>query len=123
MDERSRGRAPMLRILIATITTAALAAAPAVAASVHTTLRVAAPAGLGAEVGTVTIKDSQQGAIIMLDLHGVPPGQRGMHVHEKGSCAVSTGPDGKPIPAGAAGGHFDPARSGRHMGSEGQASR
>jgi superoxide dismutase, Cu-Zn family len=109
----------MPRILLASIAAAALVAPPAFAATVHTTLRVATPAGPGAEVGTATIQDSPQGAIITLDLHGVPPGQRGMHVHQNGSCAASIGPDGKPIPAGAAGPHFDPARTGRHMGPEG----
>jgi len=114
----------MPRILLAyftlvSFTAAALVAAPAIAATVRTTLHVATPAGPGAEVGTATINDSPQGAMITLDLHGLPPGQRGMHVHENGSCAASTGPDGKPVPAGAAGGHYDPARTGRHMGPEG----
>jgi Cu-Zn family superoxide dismutase len=114
----------MPRILLASVslacfTAAALVAAPAFAATVRTTLHVATPAGPGAEVGTATINDSPQGAMITLDLHGLPPGQRGMHVHQNGSCAASKGPDGKPVPAGAAGAHFDPARTGRHMGPEG----
>jgi Cu-Zn family superoxide dismutase len=107
------------RNLLASVTAAALVAAPAFAATVHTTLRVATPTGPGAEVGTVTIKDSPQGALITVDLHGVPPGQRGMHLHQNGSCAPSTGLDRKPIPAGAAGPHFDPAGTGRHLGPEG----
>ena len=53
----------MPRILLASVTAAALAAAPAFARTVQTTLRVATPAGLGAEVGTVTIKDSPRGAM------------------------------------------------------------
>jgi len=110
----------MPRIFLASVTAAALAAAPTFAATVQTTLRVATPAGPGAKVGTVTIKDSPRGAMTTLDLHGVPPGQRGMHVHQNGSCAASAGPDGKLVPAGAAGPHFDPARTGRHMGPEGQ---
>ena len=68
----------------------------------------------------MTITDSPQGARIVLDLHGLPSGQRGFHVHEKGSCAPSKGPDGKLVPAGAAGGHLDPAGTGRHMGPESQ---
>jgi superoxide dismutase, Cu-Zn family len=67
----------------------------------------------------VTIADSPQGARITLDLHRLPAGQRGFHVHEKGSCAASKAPDGKPIPAGAAGGHYDPAGTSHHMGPEG----
>ena len=111
----------MPRILLASIAaTPLLVAAPTLAATVHTTLQLATPEGPGAEVGSVMIMDSPQGARIMLDLHGLPPGQRGFHVHENGSCATSKGPDGKLVPAGAAGAHFDPAGTGRHMGPEGQ---
>jgi Cu-Zn family superoxide dismutase len=109
----------MPRFLLASVA-AALAPALALAATVQTTLRLATPAGLGAEVGSVTISDSPQGARITLNLHGLPPGQRGLHVHQNGSCAPSMGPDGKLVPAGAAGPHFDPAGTGRHMGPEGQ---
>jgi len=109
----------MPRLLLAAVAAASLVAAPALAATVETTLQRATPTGPGAPVGTVTIADSPQGAVITLDLHGLPPGQRGMHVHEKGSCAVATGPDGRPVPAGAAGPHYDPGRTGRHMGPEG----
>ena len=110
----------MPRILLASLVAAALAPAPTLAATVHTTLQLATPTGPGAEVGSVTITDSPQGVRIMLDLHGLPSGQRGFHVHEKGSCAASKGPDGKPVPAGAAGGHYDPGETGHHMGPEGQ---
>jgi len=110
----------MPRILLASVAAAALMVGPARAATVRTTLQVATPTGPGAELGTVTIMDSPQGAAITLNLHSLPPGERGMHIHQSGSCAVSTGPDGKPVPAGAAGGHFDPAGTGRHMGPEGQ---
>jgi superoxide dismutase, Cu-Zn family len=110
----------MPRILLAFLAAAALAPVPALAATVRTVLQLATPAGSGAEVGSVTITDSAEGARIVLDLHGLPPGERGFHVHEHGSCAPSKGPDGKPVPAGAAGGHYDPAGTGRHMGPEGQ---
>jgi superoxide dismutase, Cu-Zn family len=110
----------MPRLLLACFAAAALAPAPTLAATLHTTLQLATTAAPGAEVGSVTITDSPQGAKIMLDLHGLPPGQRGFHVHQEGSCAASRGPDGKLVPAGAAGPHFDPARTGRHMGPEGQ---
>src|SRR5262245_3281905 len=107
----------MLRALLAAA--AALLSTPAFAATVHTMLQMATPSGPGADVGMVTITDSAQGAQIALDLHGVPPGERGLHVHQNDSCAASLGPDGKVIPAGAAGGHYDPAKTGHHMGPEG----
>lgn len=110
----------MPRILLASIAAVALAAGPALAATVHTTVQVATPTGPGAALGTVTITDSPQGAVITVDLHSLPPGQRGMHIHERGSCAPSKGADGNPVAAGAAGGHFDPAGTDHHMGPEGQ---
>lgn len=109
----------MPRILVASVTAAALMAAPALATTLHTTLHLATPTGSGADVGTATITDSPKGAIVALDLRHVPPGERGLHVHQNGSCGPSTGPDGKPVPAGAAGPHYDPAGTGRHMGPMG----
>jgi Cu-Zn family superoxide dismutase len=110
----------MHRILLASVAATVLGAGPALAATVHTTLQLTTPTGPGAEVGSATISDSPQGAMITLNLHGLPPGQRGLHVHQNGSCAVSAGPDGKPVLAGAAGPHFDPAATGHHLGPEGQ---
>jgi Cu-Zn family superoxide dismutase len=110
----------MSRFLLVSVAAAALAAAPTLAATVHTTLQLATPTGPGADVGTATITDSPKGARIALDLHGLPQGEHGLHVHDKGSCAPGAGPDGKVAPAGAAGPHFDPAGTGHHMGPEGQ---
>jgi Cu-Zn family superoxide dismutase len=98
---------------------AALAAAPALAASVRTDLALATPTGPGASVGTATFSDTPQGAMIMLDLHGLPPGPHGLHLHQNPSCQPATAADGTVTPAGAAGAHFDPEMSNHHMGPEG----
>jgi Cu-Zn family superoxide dismutase len=42
----------------------------------------------------------------------------GIHVHARGDCGVTLA-DGKPVPAGAAGGHFDPQGTGKHLGPAG----
>lgn len=120
MSQRRHGGSPMSRTLLASVAALALAPAPTLAATVHTTLHLAAASGPGAEVGSMTITDSPQGAKIILDLHGLPPGPRGLHVHQEGFCAASNGPDGALVRAGAAGPHFDPDRTGRHMGPEGR---
>jgi superoxide dismutase, Cu-Zn family len=81
-------------------------------------MRRATPSGPGEAFGTVTIADSAQGAVIKTDLKGLPPGEHGFHVHENGSCEPTT-VNGQTVPAGAAGGHFDPQHTGMHAGPEG----
>jgi Cu-Zn family superoxide dismutase len=88
------------------------------AAQVKAKLFLATADGKGAEVGSVRFRDAKGGAQIRADLHGLPPGQHGFHVHDKGSCDPAM-KDGKATPAGAAGGHMDPAMSGKHEGPSG----
>jgi Cu-Zn family superoxide dismutase len=110
----------MLRALPVSLTiAAALAATPALCATVSAELAQALPEGAGPSVGTATIHDSAKGAVIALDIHGLPPGAHGLHLHQNASCAPGPGPDGKVIAAGAAGGHWDPMKSGHHLGPEG----
>jgi Cu-Zn family superoxide dismutase len=99
---------------------AALVATPALCATVRTQLAQALPNGPGPALGTATVSDSPQGAVIALDLHGLPPGSHGLHLHQNASCAPGPGPDGNVIAAGAAGGHWDPSQTGHHMGPAGQ---
>ncbi len=98
----------------------AFAGVPAVAAAtdLRAEIRQAPPAGPGDPLGTVTIGDSAAGAVFRVALKNLPPGPHGFHVHQNGSCAPSTA-DGKPVPAGGAGGHFDPQGTGKHEGPAG----
>jgi Cu-Zn family superoxide dismutase len=95
-----------------------LAPAPALAQSLSAPMALATPTGPGDSVGTVRITGGSDGAKFAVDLHGLPPGPHGFHVHVNPSCAP-TEKDGKPVPAGAAGGHLDPAKTGMHMGPMG----
>lgn len=61
----------------------------------------------GKSVGYVLAKDSKYGLILTPHLHNLQPGIHGFHVHTNPSCANN----GK-----AAGGHFDPNQSNRHLG-------
>jgi Cu-Zn family superoxide dismutase len=105
--------------LIAATTLASLAAAPiAVANTLTAHMMLATPDGPGADIGTVTIMDSYEGARISVDLHGLPPGMHGFHVHQNASCAPGV-VNGAMAPAGAAGGHFDPGHDMSHEGPMG----
>ncbi|MBI3438475.1 MAG: superoxide dismutase family protein [Proteobacteria bacterium] len=70
-------------------------------------------------VGEIVLIDGRDGVHLLLHLHGLPPGDHGMHLHANASCDVGPNPSGAMIPAGAAGGHFDPQVSGHHGGPMG----
>lgn len=75
--------------------------------------------GIGEKIGVIEFSDSDKGLVIKPDLKGLPPGPHGFHIHEKGSC------DGAEVngqwQAGAlAGGHLDPAHTGKHLGPKGK---
>lgn len=69
--------------------------------------------GEGRPVGRVIVSPSPYGLVFTPELGGLPPGLHGFHVHENPSCAPKE-KDGTMVPALAAGGHYDPAGSGKH---------
>lgn len=58
-------------------------------------------------IGYIIFKNTQYGLLIKPSLHGLSPGMHGFHIHKIGSCA-----DG----GLAAGGHYDPDKTGKHLG-------
>ena len=96
----------------------ALIAVPVAAAQVSVPMALVTEQGVGATIGTVALMDSPGGLVMTPDLAGLPPGGHGFHVHARGDCGVTL-PEGKPVPAGAAGGHFDPQGTGTHLGPAG----
>lgn len=71
--------------------------------------------GVGESIGTVTLQEHRYGVLITPDLKNLEPGLHGFHLHENADCSPST-KDGKPVAAGAAGGHYDPENTGQHLG-------
>ena len=74
--------------------------------------------GVGKEIGTVTASDSKFGLILTPQLSDLTPGLHGFHLHDKPDCSHAM-KDGKAVPALAAGGHYDPANTGKHEGPYG----
>lgn len=69
--------------------------------------------GVGASVGQVTISESRYGLVFTPALQGLSPGIHGFHLHQNPSCEPAE-KDGKPVAAGSAGGHYDPADTHSH---------
>lgn len=74
--------------------------------------------GVGDVLGTITFSDSEKGLAIKPELKMLTPGAHGFHIHQNPSCDTSE-KDGKKVAGGAAGGHYDPASSGKHEGPAG----
>jgi len=92
---------------------AVVIAAGARAAETEVTLYLAGSTGDGAVAGTVRIVETRYGLVFMPKLSGLPAGLHGFHVHENPSCMPQER-DGKPVPALAAGGHYDPQGTKKH---------
>lgn len=69
--------------------------------------------GIGANLGKVAAFQTAYGVVFAPSLKGLPPGLHGFHVHENPSCTAKV-KDGKKVAGLAAGGHLDPAKSGKH---------
>ncbi len=96
---------------------AALAACVGVqAATIDVPMNMYQADGSAKAIGTISISESDYGLVFTPNLTGLPEaGVKGFHIHENPSCdAVEK--DGKLVIAAAAGGHFDPAKTGKHLG-------
>lgn len=78
--------------------------------------------GTGAKIGTIELRETTLGLMFSPNLKGLPPGERGFHVHEKGDCGPAL-KDGKMAAGFAAGPHYDPDRHGKHLGPKGEGHR
>jgi superoxide dismutase, Cu-Zn family len=61
----------------------------------------------GKSIGTIKLENSFNGVLITPNLHDLPPGVHGFHIHVNPSCADN---------GMAAGGHLDPKKTDAHKG-------
>ncbi|MBF8778306.1 superoxide dismutase family protein [Pseudomonas fulva] len=99
----------------ALLMTALLATTGLAQAAQTVELKLAGPDGPGKSIGTISIEQNKYGALLTPHLTGLPPGVHGFHLHQKPDCGP-TQENGKAVPAGAAGGHWDPDGTGAHKG-------
>jgi len=107
----------MNRIAVAMAGLLVCAGAQAADKSVTVPMNMVSATGSGTSVGTVTVTESAGGLVFTPNLKGLPPGEHGFHLHEKPSCDPGE-KDGKKGAALAAGGHYDPAHTGKHEGPD-----
>ena len=100
--------------LTAALLAAALPVSASLAAEVSVTVNKISADGVGAEIGTITLKDGAHGLIVAPNLRDLPPGNHAFHIHKNPNCAAGT-KDGRKIAGLQAGGHYDPMAKGRGM--------
>lgn len=99
------------------LSAAALAVCATAALAATQTVQVSAISEIGPTdpVGSITFEDSRKGLVVKTDLFGLPPGPHGFHVHQNPSCQGAMR-ESIAEPGGAAGGHYDPKGTGKHLG-------
>lgn len=97
----------------------ATAAVAAHAEDITIKMRALTATGVGKEIGTIRAVDTAKGLRLVPRLAGLTPGPHGFHVHQNPSCGTK-GAGGATGPGLAAGGHYDPDKTGRHEGPAGK---
>ena len=90
------------------------------AASETITMNAIDANGVGKKIGTVRLSDTKTGLQITPRHTDLPPGDHGFHVHVNPDCGPGNGPNGQPAAGIAAGSHYDPANTGKHLGPYGE---
>jgi Cu-Zn family superoxide dismutase len=104
------------------LTAAAILVSASVTYAASMTVRIYAidAKGVGGQIGTIQLSETKAGLRISPRLAGLPPGQHGFHLHVNPSCDPGAGPNGQAAAGLAAGGHYDPANTGKHLGPHGE---
>lgn len=93
----------------------ALALGTAHASSLVVPMNLVSADGAPQAIGSIKIDETAYGLIFTPQLQSLPAGVHGFHVHEYGSCEPGV-KDAMKVAALAAGGHFDPQKTGKHLG-------
>ncbi len=116
----SRWADAMLKILLTVLPAAALfLAATAEADEITVSMHAIDAGGVGSEIGTVRAEDGPEGLILTVSFSGLTPGPHGFHLHENPDCGPAE-KDGQMAAGLAAGGHYDPHKTGKHLGPTGE---
>lgn len=83
--------------------------------AIDVTVHLLTETGVGELIGTIRAEDTQYGAVVTPNLSGLTAGLHGFHVHQNPDCGLAE-KDGNMVPGLAAGGHYDPASIGQHLG-------
>jgi Cu-Zn family superoxide dismutase len=105
---------------VVTLAAVIVAAGAAYAADETITMNAIDANGVGKEIGTLRLSDTNAGLEITPALADLPPGDHGFHVHVNPNCGPGNGPNGQPAAGMAAGDHYDPANTGKHLGPYGE---
>ncbi|BES72877.1 superoxide dismutase family protein [Marinobacter nanhaiticus D15-8W] len=70
--------------------------------------------GVGESIGTITVRDHEEGVLFEPDLEGLDTGLHGFHLHQNPDCKPAE-KDGEMTAAASAGGHLNPS-NGEHHG-------
>ena len=107
-----------LRLLAASSGALLIATGVAIAQQLTVDINRISDSGVGEKIGTVVVSEGKSGVSFKIAVTGLPTGQRGFHVHEKGDCGPAM-KDGKMTAGIAAGEHFDPEGKKSHKGPKG----
>jgi superoxide dismutase, Cu-Zn family len=111
-----------MKARVVTLTAAIVAGGTgaAYAASAAVNITAIDATGVGKQIGTLHLSDTEAGLQITPRLAGLPAGDHGFHVHVNPNCGPGNGPNGQPAAGMAAGDHYDPANTGKHRGPLGE---
>jgi superoxide dismutase, Cu-Zn family len=108
-----------LRLLALSCGGCLIATGVAIAQQLSVDINRISESGVGEKIGTVAVSEGKGGVTFKVSVKGVPKGQHGFHVHDKGDCAAAS-KDGKMMAGFAAGPHYDPAGTKSHKGPKGE---